>query len=204
MYKRGLMSFFLILFIVNSSWAVEKAKIAPLKREECMITTDFYIVHLTSYQEPDADSGKKRNRFEPFCQTLPGIGRSYLAVDFLDRDLRQMAIKMHVVEKLDNPEGEGLIDGKIIAESTAANHKNGVAQIQVDFPTKGHYELVLTVGDDMFADKINIPLRVGIGEPFDWGFIIPILFFILLAVVAYFIYRFFLFRHQRRMERSQD
>ncbi len=191
------------ILMVPNVWALDQEQTDPLKKLECLITTDFYIVHLTSYQEPKSDA-EKRHKFEAFCQTLPDIGKSYLAVDFIDRDLRQMAIKMHVVAKLDNPEGDEMVDGKVIAETVVSNYKNGVAQIQVDFPEKGHYELVVTVGDDMFADKIKIPLRVGIGEALSWAFLVPVAYFIIVAGVAYFIYRFFLERYRRELERGRS
>ncbi len=190
-----------MLMISTSAWSLDQSATDPLKKLDCLITTDFYIVHLTSYQEPNPDA-KKRHKFQAFCQTLPDIGKSYLAVDFIDRDLRQMAIKMHVVEKKDNPDGDEMLDGKILAETVVSNYKNGVAQIQVSFPEKGHYELVVTVGDDMFADKIKIPLRVAIGEPFSWGFLMPVIIFVLITGVAYLIYRFFLERYRKELNKG--
>jgi len=175
----------------------------PTKSLECMITTDFYIVHLTSYQAPKPGA-KKRHTFKPFCQELPEQGLSHLALDFIDRDLRQMPIGMEVLELIDNPEGGEMIDGKSIALSPAQTYKTGVAQIQADFPKPGHYVLVASVGDDMFADKIRIPLRVGIGSAFSLSFLYPYLFFILAAGIAYGIYRFFVYRFNRKKQDSEE
>jgi hypothetical protein len=175
----------------------------PTKSLECMITTDFYIVHLSAYQEPKKD-GKKRHTFKPFCQELPEAGASFLAIDFIDRDLRKMPIGMQVMELKENPEGGEMIDGKIIAQLPAQNYKTGVAQIQVDFPKPGHYALVASVGDDMFADKIRIPLRVGIGSEFHWSSLFPYLMAIALALIAYGFYRFFLFLHKRRARKKDN
>ncbi len=175
----------------------------PTKSLECMITTDFYIVHLTTYQAPKADT-KKRHTFKPFCQELPEHGMSHLALDFIDRDLRQMPIGMEVLELIDNPEGGEMIDGKSIAQNPAKIFKTGVAQIQADFPKPGHYVLVASVGDDMFADKIRIPLRVGIGSAFGLSFLYPYLFFVLAAGIAYGIYLFFVYRFKRRQDIEED
>jgi hypothetical protein len=164
-----------------------------------LITTDFYIVHLTAYQEPKKDpNAKKRHTFEPFCQVLPEDGSSFLALDFINRDLRQMPIGMSVIELIESPETGEMADGKIISEVAPTNYKTGVAQIQANFPKPGHYMLIATVGDDMFADKIRIPLRVGIGEEFKWSSFLPYIYLILVFLLAYGVYRFFVYRHNKK------
>ncbi len=189
--------FFLFLGIHNTGLAQSPSLSDPTKSLECMITTDFYIVHLSAYQVPKKTT-KKRHTFKPFCQELPEHGASFLAIDFIDRDLRQMPIGMQVVELKDNPEGGDMIDGKTIAQTPAQIYKTGVVQIEADFPKPGHYALIASVGDDMFADKIRIPLRVGIGSAFDWSSFIPYLMAIFIALIAYGIYRFFVFLHKRK------
>jgi len=196
--------FFLFLGIQNTGLAQTPSLSDPTKSLECMITTDFYIVHLSAYQEPKKD-GKKRHTFKPFCQELPEPGASFLAIDFIDRDLREKPIGMQVIELKDNPEGGEMIDGDIIAESPAQIYKTGVAQIQVNFPKPGHYALIASVGDDaFFADKIRIPLRVGIGSEFHWSSLLPYLTAIVLALLAYGIYRFFIFRHKRKLNNKNS
>jgi hypothetical protein len=196
MIKTFIFLFFLGFHPIGS--AQTQAPTDPTKSLECMITTDFYIVHLSSYQEPKKTDSKKRHRFKPFCQVLPEHGPSFLSLDFIDRDLRQMPIGMQVIELKEDPEGKEMIDGAIIAESPAQNYKTGVAQIQVNFPKPGHYALIASVGDDMFADKIRIPLRVGIGSEFNWSSLLPYLMAVLVAFIAYGIYRFFIYRHKRK------
>jgi len=198
--------FILLLWGFHSNTAMaqqRQSQYDPTKSLECMITTDFYIVHLTTYQQPKPD-GEKRHTFKPFCKELPEHGISHLALDFIDRDLRQMPIGMEVIELLDNPEGGDMIDGKSIALVTPQTYKTGVAQIQANFPKPGHYALIAKVGDDMFADKIRIPLRVGIGSEFSIAFLYPYLFFIFVALIAYGIYRFFIYRFNRKSDAEED
>lgn len=198
---------FLSLFVgfQSTSLAQGQDKYDPKKSLECLITTDFYIIHLTAYQQPkNVEKAKKRKSFTPYCKVLPDIGPSFLAIDFIDRDLRQMPISMEVVQLIDNPEGGEMIDGKSIALNPAQIYKTGVAQIQADFPAPGHYVLIASVGDDMFADKIRIPLRVAIGEAFNIAFIYPYLFFILAAGIAYGIYRFFIYRFNRNKKADEN
>ncbi len=178
-------------------------KYDPKKNLTCLITTDFYIVHLTTYQEPKKDGDSKRNKFEPYCQELPGDGLTYLAIDFIDRDLRQMPVEMRVVEALPNPDVEGeMKDGATIAHEPVKQYNTGVAQIQADFPKPGQYTLIVSVGDDMFADKIRIPLWVGVSSPFKWTSFLPYLIAFLAVVVGYGLYRFFLFMHNRKHPRK--
>ncbi len=193
----SLLFFFLLLGFQSTGLAQDDSLSDPTQSLKCLITTDFYIVHLTSYQEPKKDS-EKRHKFKPFCKELPEHGPSFLAIDFLDRDLREMPIGMQVVEEVENPEGGEMVDGATIAQTSAQLYKNGVAQIQADFPKPGHYALIVTVGDDMFADKIRIPLRVGIGSLFSLSSLLPYLILVFAAVIGYGIYRFFIFLHNRK------
>ncbi len=163
------------------------------------MTTDFYIVHLTVYQPPKTGpDAEKRHAFKPFCKVLPEDGTSFLSLDFLDRDLRITPVGISVVELIDNPEGGEMITGKIIAEVPAKLYKIGVIQIQADFPKPGHYALIAAVGDDMFADKIQIPLRVGIGSEFKWSSLLPYLYLLLVILMSYGIYCFFVYRHKKK------
>ncbi len=195
---------FSISFFFSNAIALEKKQSAydPMKSMECMVTTDFYIVHLTSYQPPKPGA-EKRHKFKPFCKELPEAGPSFLAIDLMDKDTRTMPIGMQVFELIDNPEGGEMINGKSLAVIPPKLHKTGVAQIQVDFPKPGHYVLVASIGDDMFADKIRIPLRVGIGSAFDITVIYPYLFFILIAAIVYGIYRFFVYRYNLKNSTEQ-
>lgn len=192
----GLLTVAIFLGFQNIVFAQATSQSDPLKSLQCLITTDFYIVHLTAYLEPKEKS-KKRKRFEPFCQVLPEHGKSFLAIDFIDRDLRKMPVGMKVVEEIEDPETGEMKTGAILAETPAQTYKNGVAQIQAEFPKPGHYALIAMVGDDMFADKIRIPLRVGIGEAFNWSSLLPYILAILAIAISYGIYRFFVYRYNR-------
>jgi len=194
---------FIIFFLFGGGLKVVLAEgqdqYDPKKNLTCLITTDFYIVHLTTYQEPQKGDDSKRNKFEPYCQELPGHGLTYLAIDFIDRDLRQMPVEMRVVEALPNPEIEGeMKDGATIAHEPVKQYNTGVAQIQANFPKPGQYTLIVSVGDDMFADKIRIPLWIGVSSPFKWTTLLPYLIALLAIVVGYGFYRFFLFMHHRK------
>ncbi|MCK5870658.1 MAG: hypothetical protein KAG45_08470 [Methyloprofundus sp.] len=201
--KNPLVSWLLFIVLITSfqkiGFAQSPSLSDPTKSLTCLITTDFYIVHLTAYQEPKKDpDAKKRHTFEPFCQVLPEDGSSFLAIDFIDRDLRQMPIGMSVIELVESAETGEMTDGKILSEVAPQTYKTGVSQIQVNFPKPGHYALIATVGDDMFADKIRIPLRVGIGKEFKWSSFLPYIYLILVFLVAYGIYRFFVYRHNKK------
>ncbi len=201
---RGLLFIFLLLGFQGAVLAQDESLSDPTKSLQCLITTDFYIVHLTSYQEPKKDADSKRHKFKPFCQELPEHGLSYLAVDFIDRDLRKMPIGLRVVEEVENPEGDEMTEGTIIAETPAQLYKTGVAQIQADFPKPGQYALIVMVGDDMFADKIRIPLRVGIGSLFTWSSALPFLFLVVVAMIGYGIYRYLVYRHKRKLSNENS
>jgi hypothetical protein len=56
----------------------------------------------------------------------------------------------------------------------------------------------------MFADKIKIPLRVGIGEEFLWSSLLPYLYLAILFLLAYGIVQFFINRYNKSENPQED
>jgi hypothetical protein len=50
------------------------------KKLSCVITTDFYAVHFTTYQAPlePGENSDKKTLFQPYCQELPASGKTFI------------------------------------------------------------------------------------------------------------------------------
>lgn len=132
-----------------------------IKQLSCMVMNDFYAVRFTAYQEPGSREHQDTAAFAPYCQELPATGRTYLAVDLLDQDLRTTAIAVRIAE-------ETAGGPKTLAEIPAKNYPAGVVELAADLPRPGQYSVTLAVGHASAAENtIKIPLKVYVKSPFE-------------------------------------
>lgn len=174
---------------------IAEAQAAPRSQEgDCLITTDFYIVHFTAFQPPSGGTGDARQRREEFrryCRELPQTGVTYFGIDFMDRDVRHLPIALRVVEE--RGEGEAGEVMRTLKEIPPRPYPQGVAALKVDFDRPGHYALVVQFGEAELADdRLRIPLTVGLSSfPIPWlpiaAAISLVLFF---SMIGFFVLRF--------------
>ncbi len=154
----------------------------------CVTMTDFYIAHLTAYQDnPAAAPGE---RFKPLCQDLPATGKTFLTVDMIDRDVRQTPIAVKLVEEeVSDPDQANAAPPvlRTLLDIAPKLYKQGVVEAQADFNRPGHYALLVMVGDQAAAeDIIRIPLRVALGTGISMEkiiiYILPVMFVAFLFV----------------------
>ena len=170
-----------------------------LSRLRCIVSTDFYMLNFTAFQ-PKAGDTDPREMFKPYCRDLPGTGKTYLTVDLIDRDTRQMPISLRVIEEGLNAETGEVEQLRTIKEVAAQRYNTGVVETQVTFDKEGHYALLVGVGESASEeDIIKIDLNVGIktagssgGSGFGAGLII------VLGTVALMIYMAMRLLRQRR------
>jgi len=132
-------------------------------RGDCLISTDFYIVHFTAFQPPKkmpTDLRERRQALQRYCRELPNTGTTFLGIDFIDRDVRQLPIALKVVEE----SGDTGDSERVLKALPAKRYPHGVAEMRVDFDRPGHYALVVEFGDhpELADDRLRIPLTVGI------------------------------------------
>ncbi len=116
------------------------------RKLDCLITNDFYAVHLTAYQVPG---------FKPYCQELPSTGTTYITLDLLDRDVRNAPMTVRVQRDRD--------DGppSILSELPRRAYPAGVVEAVADLPEPGRYKVVLEMGEtNASEDRITIPMTV--------------------------------------------
>lgn len=126
------------------------------RKLDCLITNDFYAVHLTAYQVPaEVSSDAVKGGLKPYCQELPNAGRTYITLDLLDRDVRNVPMTVRVQQERD--------DGppSILSELPRRTYPAGVVEAVADLPGLGRYRVVLQMGEAKASeDLITIPMTV--------------------------------------------
>jgi len=113
----------------------------------CMQSNDYYIANFAAYQLDVNRAENDRTLPEPECVDLPRIGKTQIAVDMLDRDVRRKPVAMKITAA----------DGRVLAETPMAAPKQGVLSTEVNFHSPGHYQIALYINDT----DLNLPLETG-------------------------------------------
>lgn len=128
-----------------------KAPAKPQAEDECLIGTDFHLVHFSAFQPGAREGGE----FQRYCQELPRAALSYLGIDFMDRDARQVPIALAVVEE--DAQGKVL---RTLLELAPQTYPQGVASLQVNFDRSGQYAVRVRFQGEDLSDELRIPLTV--------------------------------------------
>jgi hypothetical protein len=155
----------------------------------CMQTNDYYVVNFAAYQTTSTPQAKD-NKSLPFaeCIDLPSIGKTQIAIDLLDLDVRKKPVALKILRE----------DGQTISELPMAIAKNGVISTSVDFKTAGKYKAIVFVDDkDMHTpldiSALHIPLTVALVTEQSNGqtglLVLMIVISLLVAGAAYFVPR---------------
>lgn len=149
-------------------------QIPDLNSVGCLITNDFYAVHLSVYVKSSTgkqDSNDREALLKPYCQELPNPGKAFFAADLIDRDIRKIPIGIRLVELelvgSDDSKPEDFKEVRTISEVAPKVYTKGVVEAQADIDKKGYYALFLLIGGDEAIsdeDKLRIPFHVG-GDP---------------------------------------
>jgi len=135
----------------------------------CLVANDFYAVHFTAMQV-----GRQKgetNDFVKYCQEIPKVGVTFLTIDLLDRDVRNMPIKLKVIEEEISADGTPRLV-KTLTEVPPKIYKNGTLDTKVEFTAAGHYALIAEIGDEMITedDRLRVPFSVALPtlQPTPW------------------------------------
>lgn len=162
----GILVFILAGLTTSQLWAQADLAIGQsddsLSGLKCMITTDFYIVHFSALQPKDGETDPKE-RFRPYCHDLPEVGKSYLTVDLVDQDARQIPIALRLIEEAQASESNEVQQVRTLMEVPGKVYKTGVVSTEATFDKPGRYALLVDIGEAVAEeDTIRIPLRVGL------------------------------------------
>ncbi|MDD2759495.1 MAG: hypothetical protein PHH11_04290 [Methylomonas sp.] len=123
----------------------------------CMLTNDYYVVNFAAYQFDPSQTSDGKNLPQAECVDLPATGKTQIAIDLLDMDVRKKPVGLKILRE----------DGQTIAELPMTIAKQGVLSTTVDFKTPGKYQAVLSVNDTDLntppeISALHIPLTVAV------------------------------------------
>lgn len=121
----------------------------------CMLANDYYVVNFSGYQLDPNQAKDDKSIPQAECVDLPRVGKTQIAVDLLDLDVRKKPVGLKILRE----------DGQVIAEVPMAVAKQGVLTASVDFKTAGKYQAVLSVQDSDLhtppeTSALHMPLTV--------------------------------------------
>lgn len=112
----------------------------------CMLSNDYYVVNFAAYQLDPNQARDDKSIPQAECVDLPRLGKTQIAVDLLDLDVRKKPVGLKILRE----------DGQVITEVPMAVVKQGVLTASVDFKTAGKYQAVLLVEDADLHTPVEI------------------------------------------------
>ncbi|GAB1719493.1 MAG: hypothetical protein NTAFB09_24970 [Nitrosospira sp.] len=112
-----------------------------LADDVCKLTIGPYTMHFTGYQ-PEATQEKE------FCEDIPAIGRTVVALDYIEEALRPLPTEVRIIRDTGDPGKEpGNLDTLTILHIPAKVYPNGSINFEYDFMQPGKFVGLVTVGD---------------------------------------------------------
>ena len=145
----------------------------------CMLSNDYYVVNFAAYQYDPSQAKESRSLPQAECIDLPATGKTQIAIDLLDMDVRKKPVALKILRE----------DGQAIAELPMAVAKQGVLSTTVDFKASGKYQAIVSVDDTdlhtaLEVSALHIPITVAlVSEQSGSGNVL----WILIAAVGLFI-----------------
>ena len=162
---RRLLIIFCCSFISQSTWAHGGV---AMEDDLCVLTAGPYVMHFTGFQPEQSKS-------EEFCEDIPNVGNAIIVLDYVDKELRDMAVDFRIIEDRENIGNRATLndlgsDGDI-KENTiyylpSKLRRTGSFNVEYQFAEPGRFIGIVKV-DDTHNDKEYIsvfPFGVGYGK----------------------------------------
>ena len=123
----------------------------------CKLTIGPYTMHFTGYQ-PESTQEKE------FCEDIPAIGRTVVALDYIEEALRPLPTEVRIIRDTGAAEGkEENLDAITLLHIPPKVYPNGSINFEYDFHQPGKFVGLVTVGggDGKEAHVSRFPFSVG-------------------------------------------
>lgn len=74
-----------------------------IEDDRCVLKAGPYIMHFTGFQPEQSQS-------EEFCEDIPNVGSAIIVLDYIDKQLRDMAVDFRIIEDVDNIGNSATVD----------------------------------------------------------------------------------------------
>lgn len=141
-----------------------------LAEDMCKLSIGPYTMHFTGYQ-PESTQEKE------FCEDIPNIGRTVVALDYVDEALRPMSTEVRIIRDTGvEPGSEGNLDELTIFHEPPKVYSNGSVTFEHTFPAEGKFVGLVTIRDDNGTEYVSrFPFAVGTGGKSNMPLILGIL-----------------------------
>jgi hypothetical protein len=122
----------------------------------CKLTIGPYTMHFTGYQ-PESTQEKE------FCEDIPAVGRTVVALDYIEEALRPLPTEVRIIRDTGAPEGqEENLDAITLLQIPAKVYPNGSINFEYDFKQPGKFVGLVTVGG---KEEYVSRFPFSVGEP---------------------------------------
>mgnify|MGYP006360615267 CR=1 FL=1 len=149
-----------------------------LAEDMCKLTIGPYTMHFTGYQPESSQE-------QEFCEDIPVTGRTIVALDYINEELRPMTTEVRVIRDVGTEEN---IDSITVFHIPPKVYSNGSVTLEHNFPEPGKFVGLVTIKGEKDEYVSRFPFSVGEGRPTPKAAIIaPIV--LIIAGAAFFIMR---------------
>lgn len=150
-----------------------------LAEDMCKLTVGPYTMHFTGYQ-PENTQEKE------FCEDIPNVGRTIVALDYINEELRPMTTEVRIIQDTGSEEN---LDEITVLHIPAKVYSNGSVTFEHYFPERGKFVGLVTIRSEQGADEYvsRFPFAVGTGGKSNTPYILGAL--LLVAGGAFFYMR---------------
>ena len=193
MIKNTLISTIIALGVVLSGQVQAHGGLA-LADDLCILTVGPYTIHFTGYQPLSQE--------EEFCEDIPEIGKTVVALDYINDELRPFAAEVRIVRSstsLKITTGTTPRDLEKVSDEDLENmtiyhlppevYPNASIMIDHTFPEKGMFAGVVTVSNEGDEFVSVFPFSVGEGRPISTLYTTFLPGVLIVGVAAFFFLR---------------
>jgi LPXTG-motif cell wall-anchored protein len=124
-----------------------------LADDMCKLTVGPYTMHFTGYQPESTQE-------QEFCEDIPNVGRTIVALDYIDEALRPMTTEVRIIRDTGSEEN---LDEITIFHMPPKVYPSGSVTFEHDFPAEGSFVGLVTVRDNDTEYVSRFPFAVGTG-----------------------------------------
>lgn len=124
-----------------------------LAEDMCKLTIGPYTMHFTGYQPESSQE-------QEFCEDIPNVGRTIVALDYVDEALRPMTTEVRIIRDTGS---EDNLDEITIFLIEPKVYSNGSVTFEHSFPVEGKFVGLVTVRENDTEYVSRFPFAVGTG-----------------------------------------
>ncbi|MDT8364098.1 MAG: LPXTG cell wall anchor domain-containing protein [Nitrosomonas sp.] len=142
-----------VLILVTCSTQVNAHGGLSLAEDMCKLTIGPYTMHFTGYQPESSQE-------QEFCEDIPNVGRTIVALDYIDEALRPMTTEVRIIRDTGS---EDDLDGITVFRVEPKVYSNGSVTFEHSFPAEGKFVGLVTVRENDTEYVSRFPFAVGTG-----------------------------------------